>query len=159
MARSRRVTTSFRTVLKHVKRPALIQCQAEQPMNIRAHGFQLPQTCYGMLHVMDIHTHHHIYTGVTVVMNRPHLSVARLNESVARPDDGVATLFCSVDLLQTNFISACGNLPCRGTNCLMPPFPLRGTWGGEKQASTNSPSPFHFPRSKEFYFTPLYLYM
>ena len=39
---------------------------------------QLLQACYGMLHVMDTHSHCRIY-GATVVMSHPHFSVARLS--------------------------------------------------------------------------------
>ena len=43
-------------------------------MNIGAQSLRLPRTCPGMLHVMDTHTHHRIYS-VTVVMPRPHVKI------------------------------------------------------------------------------------
>ena len=43
-------------------------------MNISAQSLQLPRTRHGMLHVMDTHTHHRIYS-VTVVMPRPHVKI------------------------------------------------------------------------------------
>ena len=39
-------------------------------MSIRVHGLRLPQTCYGMLHVMNTHTHRPIHN-VTVVCLLP----------------------------------------------------------------------------------------
>ena len=47
-------------------------------VNIRVHGLRLPQTCYGVPHVMDTHTHCPIHS-VTVV-----LSVARLSKQSNR---------------------------------------------------------------------------
>ena len=44
----------------------LIKLITKKEVNFRAHSLQLPQTCYGMLHVIDTHTHRYIYT-VTVV--------------------------------------------------------------------------------------------
>ena len=54
--------------------------EEDKLVSIRVHGLQLPQTCYGVLHVMETHTNRRIYR-VTVV-----LSVARksLFEFVAR---------------------------------------------------------------------------
>ena len=45
-------------------------------VNVSAHGLRLSQTSYGMLHVMDTHTHLRIYS-VTVAMPRPMLKLIK----------------------------------------------------------------------------------
>ena len=43
-------------------------------MNISAQSLRLPWICHGMLHFIDTHTHHRIYS-VTVVVHRPHVEI------------------------------------------------------------------------------------
>ena len=65
--------------------PVFVCCHVYQIGQEKGGEYPCPwfvTACYGMLHVMETHTHRLIYS-VTVAMPRPHLSVARL--CVARP--------------------------------------------------------------------------
>ena len=53
---------------------SLVRLITKREVNISAQSLRLPRTCHGMLHVMDTHTHHRIYS-VTVVMPHPHVKI------------------------------------------------------------------------------------
>ena len=64
--------TQRRRIQPFVCQLSLIKLITKKEVNISAHSLRLPQTCYGMLHVMDTHTHRciRIYR-VKVAMPRP----------------------------------------------------------------------------------------
>ena len=52
----------------------LVKLITKREVNISAQSLRLPWTRHGILHVIDTHTHHRIYS-VTVVVPRPHIKI------------------------------------------------------------------------------------